>query len=145
MKLSLAMIKRSVRQHEKRLRFIVAGGINTVIGLSFFPMLLIIYPWFYKNYMIALIISQIICTIIAFFIYKTLVFRTRGQSIFREFYTFVSFYFVNYVMNIVALPALVKGLRISPIYAQPGFTVALIVGSYFWHSHITFKSGAQTG
>jgi putative flippase GtrA len=141
--LTLSALKRGVQQHERRLRFLAAGGINTVLGLSFFPAIVWISPWLYRHYMVALIISQVVCTTIAFAIYKLLVFKTGNGSLLREFYVFVSFYLFNYAMNIAALPALVSALRISPIVAQFGFSVVLIVGSYFWHSHVTFKTTAE--
>jgi putative flippase GtrA len=141
--LPLKALKRGVQQHQHRLRFLAAGSINTVIGVSLFPAIVWLSPWLYRNYMIALVLSQVVCTTIAFGLYKLLVFRTGNGSLLREFYRFVSFYLFNYAANIAALPALVKGLGISPIIAQVGFSLVLIVGSYFWHSHVTFKVGVE--
>ncbi len=137
--------KSGENDHQRRLRFILAGGLNTAIGLSFFPVILWISPWLYKNYMVGLILSQITCTIIAFAIHKFLVFRTGRVNVLREFYAFASFYLFNYAVNIAALPALVGGLGMSPIIAQVGFSVIVVVGSYFWHSHVTFKSSTRAG
>jgi hypothetical protein len=43
----------------------------------------------------------------------------------------------------MALPLLVEVGKIPPIYAQFGFALCVIVGSYFWHSNITFKPVAE--
>jgi putative flippase GtrA len=142
-KLSLTALKAGLARHAQRLRFLAAGAVNTALGLTFFPALLWFSPWLYRNYMIALIISQVFCTIFAFIIYKFGVFSAGSRSLVREFFAFVSFYLFNYAINIIALPFLVKGLGMSPIIAQFGFTVALIIGSYFWHSRVTFSPGKE--
>jgi len=67
------------------------------------------------------------------------VFRTRG-NIAREFGTFSSFYLFNYAANWAALPLLVELGGVPPILAQLGFTALLVLGSWFWHSRVTFRS-----
>lgn len=133
-------IKNAILRPGRRLRFAAAGGINTVFGMSLFPALLWMSPWLYRNYIAGLIISQTICTILAFIIHKFVVFRTKSENVLQEFWKFVSFYLVNYAVNIATLPILVTQFRISPIIAQIGFSLAVFVGGYFWHSYITFRS-----
>ncbi|AZI35459.1 hypothetical protein NT2_09_00510 [Caenibius tardaugens NBRC 16725] len=125
-------------KQERPLRFLVAGGINTVLGLSFYPVLLWAVPLMRAHYMVALGIAQVVCLCFAFTLHKFAVFRTRGHIV-REFAHFASFYLFNYAVNWAALPLLVEGAAIPPAIAQTGFTLALIVGSYFWHSRVTFR------
>jgi putative flippase GtrA len=120
------------------LRFLVAGGLNTLFGLAFYPALLWSLPYFQTHYMIGLGIAQAVCLCFAFTTYKLGVFRTRG-NIFREFVAFASFYLFNYAANWAALPLLVEVGGISPIVAQLGFTVILVIGSWFWHNRVTFR------
>jgi putative flippase GtrA len=124
------------------LRFLIAGGVNTLFGLSIFPALLWISPWLHTHYMVGLGIAQVTSLIFAFGTYKLTVFRTRA-NVAREFATFASFHLVNYALNWLALPLLVEAGGISPIVAQMGFVLLVMVGSYFWHSRVTFRGRSQ--
>lgn len=122
----------------KPLRFLAAGALNTAFGLAFYPLLLWAVPEFRTHYLVALGVAQILCLCFAFTTYKLGVFRTRGDLL-REFGTFSSFYAVNYAANWAALPLLVELGGVPPAIAQIGFTLVLIVGSWFWHSRVTFR------
>jgi putative flippase GtrA len=128
---------------ERPIRFLIAGGANTAFGLAIYPALLWSVPWFEQHYMIALLIAQAVSLCFAFTTYKLGVFRTRGNLV-REFATFCSFYLANYAANWVALPLLVEVARVPPILAQIGFTVVLVLGSYFWHSRVTFRASRRS-
>lgn len=121
-------------------RFIVAGVINTAFGLAIYPALLWLFPVFHDHYMVALAIAQFTGILFAFFNYKRSVFKTDTTSnVASEFGKFSSFYLINYAANWVALPLLVELAGISPIVAQTGFSLIIMICSYFWHSRITFK------
>ena len=124
---------------ERPLRFMLAGAANTAFGLAIYPLLLWSVPAFHTHYLIALALAQAISLCFAFGTYKLGVFRTRG-NIAREFGVFSSFYLFNYAANWAALPLLVEVGGVPPILAQLGFTAALILGSWFWHSRVTFRS-----
>ncbi len=119
-------------------RFLAAGAINTAIGLSMYPLLLLSFPVLQRHYLLALAIAQALCLCVAFSTYKFGVFRTRG-NVASEFGSFSAFYLVNYAANWMALPFFVEVMRVPPIFAQLGFTIALIVGSWFWHTRVTFR------
>jgi putative flippase GtrA len=122
------------------LRFIAAGAANTAFGLAIYPLLLWSLPLFRTHYLAALGIAQATSLCFAFASYKLGVFRTRG-NIAREFFAFSSFYLFNYALNWVVLPLLVELENIPPVLGQLGFTAVLIVGSYFWHSRVSFAGG----
>jgi putative flippase GtrA len=123
------------------IRFALAGVLNTLFGLSIYPALLWTVPAFRRDYLLALVIAQAASLCFAFAVYKLTVFRTRRGAA-REFARFLPFYLINYGVNILALPLLVRaGLR--PIVAQLIFSGAVMAGSYFWHSRITFSSSGQ--
>lgn len=124
---------------ERPLRFMLAGAANTAFGLAIYPALLWSIPAFRTHYLIALAVAQAISLCFAFATYKLGVFRTRG-NVAREFGAFSSFYLFNYAANWAALPLLVELGGVPPIVAQLGFTAALILGSWFWHSRVTFRS-----
>lgn len=124
------------------LRFLIAGGLNTLFGLAFYPLLLWSVPYFHTHYMIALGLSQAVCLCFAFVTHKLAVFRTRGNAL-REFTVFSSFYLFNYAANWMALPLLVEFAGASPILAQLAFTAVLAVTSWFWHSRVTFRAAGD--
>lgn len=124
---------------ERPLRFMLAGAANTAFGLAIYPLLLWSVPAFHTHYLVALAAAQAISLCFAFATYKIGVFRTRG-NVAREFGAFSSFYLFNYAANWAALPLLVELGGVPPIVAQLGFTAALILGSWFWHSRVTFRS-----
>lgn len=119
-------------------RFLIAGAANTAFGLTIYPLLLWSVPALHGRYMIALLIAQVVSLCFAFATYKLGVFRTRGRLA-REFTAFAGFYLFNYAANWAALPLLVEVGGLDPVVAQLGFTVVLIVGSWFWHNRVTFR------
>lgn len=127
---------------ERPLRFALAGAANTAFGLSFYPALLWAVPLLRTHYLVALGIAQAVCLCFAYATYKLGVFRTRGNFL-REFSTFSSFYLFNYAANWAALPMLVEWGRVPPAIAQLGFNAVVIVGSYFWHSRVTFRTAGD--
>ena len=133
------MIVQLRRAGDRPLRFAAAGAANTIVGLGIYPLLLWTVPALRTHYLIALGISQAVSLCFAFTTYKLGVFRTRG-NIAREFGAFASFYLINYAANWIALPLLVEFAGVSPIIAQFGFAIIVILGSWFWHSRITFRA-----
>ncbi len=136
------MIAQPARHGGRPLRFAAAGAANTAFGLAIYPLLLWSVPAFHTHYLLALGIAQAVSLCFAFTTYKLGVFRTRG-NIAREFGAFSSFYLFNYAANWAALPLLVELGAIPPVLAQLGFTAVLIVGSYFWHSRVSFAGGRR--
>ena len=139
----LAALTRRLLAWPRQIRFLMAGGINTLFGLAVYPLLLWSLPAFHRHYLVALLIAQGICTIIAFITYKLGVFRNGSDAVMREIGAFSSFYIANYAVNLAVLPVLVEWGRLSPIVAQLGFSAVVMVASYFWHSLITFRSAEQ--
>jgi len=133
------MIARLAASGRRPLRFAVAAAANTAFGLAFYPLLLLAVPALRTHYLIALGIAQAICLCFAFTTYKLGVFRTHG-NVLREFGAFSSFYLANYAANWAALPLLVELGGVSPVIAQLGFTAVLMVGSYFWHARVSFRT-----
>jgi putative flippase GtrA len=129
-------------RNETQIRFLIAAGINTAFGLSIYPILLLSFAILNRHYLWALAIAQALSLLFAFAVYKIAVFRTQA-GIVGEFGKFASFYLINYAANWIALPLLVEGAGIPPILAQIAFSLVLMLGSWFWHSRITFKSGEK--
>lgn len=128
----------SIAVHDRQhLRFLAAGAANTAFGVAIYPLLIWSVPG--VHYLLALGLAQAISLCFAFATYKLGVFRTRA-NVAREFGRFSSFYLFNYAANWAVLPLLVEVAGVPPVVAQLAFTLALIVGSWFWHSRVTFRS-----
>jgi len=128
-----------VRRNQTKVRFLLAGALNTAIGLAVYPGLFFLAAPLKLHYLTILAVSQLMCIAFAFLTNKFLVFRTAGNYL-REFGKFLTFHLSYFLVNLAALPALVELAGMDPVWAQTLFAVLVIVTSYFWHSRITFSS-----
>lgn len=126
-------------RHQVKIRFLLAGFLNTAFGLGTFPVLYYMLAACKLHYLIILTISQVICISFAFLTNKFLVFRTKGNYV-AEILKFITFHLSYFIVNLFALPVLVELFHLSPVIAQSLFAVLVIASSYFWHSRITFLS-----
>lgn len=132
-----------VGRHQTKIRFLLAGALNTAIGLAVYPILYFLAAPLKLHYLVILTISQIVCVTFAFLTNKFLVFRTAGNYL-KESGKFLMFHFIYFLVNLAALPALVELAGMKPVWGQTLFAVLVIVSSYFWHSRITFSSNKVT-
>lgn len=121
------------------LRFLIVGAINTAFGLAIYPALLLALQPLGIGYMGALLIAQAVSLVFAYTLQKIWVFRTRGDMV-REFGRFGSFYLGIYAANWLALPLLVEIAHLRPWIAQLGFVLVTVIGSWFWHTRLTFRA-----
>ena len=128
-----------VGRHQTKVRFLLAGAFNTVIGLAVYPALYFLAAPLKLHYLTILAVSQVVCVTVAFLTSKFLVFRTSGNYL-KESGKFLTFHLSYFLVNLAALPALVEFAGMNPVWAQTLFAVLVIVSSYFWHSRITFSS-----
>jgi len=126
-----------IRRHETKVRFLLAGALNTAIGLAAYPTLYFFTEPLKFHYLSILTISQVACIAFSFLTNKFLVFRTSGNYL-RESGKFMTFHLFYFLINLAALPALVEFAGMKPVWAQTLFAVLVIVTSYFWHSRVTF-------
>lgn len=124
---------------QRPLRFLIVGGINTAFGLAIYPALLFALGPFGIGYMGALLVAQAVSLAFAYTTQKLWVFRTRGDVV-REFARFGSFYLGIYAANWLALPFLVEVAHLRPWVAQLGFAIVTVIGSWFWHTRLTFRT-----
>lgn len=127
------------RRHETKIRFLLAGGLNTAFGLTAYPVFFFLLKPVQLHYMVVLAITQLTCIAFSYLTNKFLVFRTKGDYL-RETSRFILFHASYFAVNLAALPVLVEIVGLPPVWAQTSFAVAVIVTSYFWHSRITFAA-----
>ena len=116
----------------------IAGVVNTGVGLIMYPFLYFVLSRHGLGYLQILILSQIVCILVAFLNNKYFVFKTQGNFL-SEIIKFLWFHGVYLVANLIALPIMVEEFGANPVIAQTLFAFAVIVSSYFWHNKITFS------
>lgn len=129
--------------HQKKLRFLFAGLVNTCVGLATYPILYFgLHPYGF-GYIQILVLAQFICITISFISNKYFVFKSKGKMKY-EYIKFFAFHGLFFSLNLIVLPILVEVMKLNPMLAQTIFSVLIIVTSYFWHNSFTFKAPKET-
>ena len=121
----------------EKIRFLVIGGLNTIVGLFTYPIVYLVADDFNFHYLQVLAISQFLCINFSFCMNKWFVFKTKNNYL-KEYLKFCTFHSIHILINFGLLPILVEVFAIQPIIAQLSFSIIVIVSSYFWYSRITF-------
>lgn len=122
----------------KKIRYLIAGGWNTLFGYSSGIALYYTLSTHMHIVLIA-ILSNIIAITMSFVTYKLFVFRTHGNWIGEYFRSYIV-YGGMAVLGIGLLWAMVDGLSIPFWLAQGLVIVVTVFVSYFSHSRFTFRS-----
>jgi putative flippase GtrA len=130
-------------------RYAACGGLNTLVGfLSWYIIFkfilreqnLSLYFFEIKPYSGALFISFFISFPFGFFLMKYVVFtdsQLRGKV---QIVRYFMLYLINLVLNYALLKLFVEIIHIYPTFAQVITTILLIVFSYLFQRHFTFKA-----
>lgn len=127
---------------DERIRFLVVGGINTVVGYGLFVLIqLTIGRWI--GYLGSLYLSYLLGVTSAFFLHRRLTFRAHEAegSQWLAFLRFASVYVVSLAINTIGLPLLVEFGRLPPIGAQAIMVVVTTLISYVGHKYFSFRRG----
>ena len=129
---------------DERVRFLIFGGINTVIGYGLFA-LFELFLGKYIGYLGSLYVSYALATILAFYLHRRFTFRasTSGKVV-VDFLRFQSVYLVSLLVNTAALPLLVEWFGLKPLVAQAVIVVITTAISYVGHKWFSFRRKAQT-
>lgn len=122
---------------DRRIAFLIVGGINTVIGYLFFIafQLTVGQLW---GYMFTLVFAHVASVLFAFLMHRRFVFRVQGHW-WRDLGRFELVQLVALGVNFVALPFLVEIVGLTPILAQGIIVVVTVTFSYFAHRHFSFR------
>lgn len=131
-------VKHFYHQHALKLRFLLVGGCNTLLGIALYPVLYALLTPLRQHYTLLLLITQIICISNSYLTNKYFVFKTKGLN-FWEYLRFTFYYNLVFLLNLIMLPVLVKTMHENPAKIQLVLNIFIAVGSYFWHTHLTFK------
>ena len=129
------VVRRSIA--DRRFRFLIAGGWNTMFGYGSFAGLywLLCHRF---HYLVILAGCTIINITMAFMTHKFFVFRTRGNYV-REYLRYYVVYAVPTGIGFVALPFGIEVLHMNAYLAQLCIMGITVVISYLGHKHVTFR------
>src|ERR1700687_5016296 len=127
------------------LRYLSVGACNTLFGygcFAWFTMLL--SPLMAYAYVLASLLANLLSISFAFFGYKWLVFKTKGNYL-REWARCLGVYTTSMVLSTAALPLVVALVhrQIGPDHRAPYIAGAIVlvfsaIFSFFGHRHISF-------
>jgi putative flippase GtrA len=120
-----------------KIRYVLIGAYNTAFGYGLFALFWLL--WGERlHYMVILVASHILAVINAFFAYRILVFRKKGNA-WGDFYRFNLVYLGSFLFNLVALPILVEFGGLPALWAQGMLVGVTVVVSYLLHRNYSFK------
>lgn len=119
---------------DQRIRFLIAGGINTVVGYGAFALL--VFAGVY--YLAANVISTIIGVACSYVLNKYFTFQKKKKSL-TEAMRFVTVYLASFVLGNVLLYLLVDKMSVSPYWAGILNLVFTTLISWFGHKYYSFR------
>lgn len=128
---------------DQRVRFLMVGGFNTVFGFLVFVAVDLTLGASMNargeivSSIVTLAVSHLIAAIVAFILYRRMVFRVAG-NVLIDFLRFETVYLVPLAVNLVVLPALVVW-GMNRILAQGIILVVMTVFSYVGHRYFSFR------
>lgn len=130
-------MKKFLNLHEEKIRFLLVGGWNTLLG---FVLFVVLYDLLHDmiHYSIILTISYFLGISQAYLCYKFLVFSTKGNYL-KEYLRFYMVYAVAFTINLAMLPLLVEVLKITPIVSQGVIVLITVIISYVGHKNFSFN------
>ena len=124
---------------DERVRFLVVGGINTVVGYLAFAALQLSVGHVI-GYLGSLYGSYVLAVSLAFVLHRRFTFRVQGTgNRLVDFARFASVYVVSLAANTVVLPVLVELGGLHPLVAQAISVVVTTIISYFGHKYFSFR------
>jgi putative flippase GtrA len=134
----IARLRRLLK--DERVRFVIAGGINTLVGYSLFALLQFAIGHL-TGYIATLLISHVLASIVAFNLYRHFVFSVTGNSV-VDFLRFQTVYILPLAINLAVLPVLVELLHWNVYLAQAIVVIVSTTISYLGHKFFSFRRTA---
>lgn len=134
---------RRLWQDNRKLRFLVIGGWNTLFGyLCFYGLYLLAADR--VHYLIVTAVAHSINIMQAYVMHRWLVFRS-DDKIAREFLRFNASYVGTFLFGLLAMFLLVETAGLSPPVAQAIVILMNVVLSYILHSRVSFRPSDRPG
>jgi len=122
---------------DKRVAFLLVGGVNTVVGyLCFVAFLLTVgQRW---GYLVAVACTHVVSVLFAFVLYRFVVFRVRGHVL-ADLWRFETVYLSALAVNFVLLPLLVEIAHLQVLLAQALIVLVTSLVSWVGHKNFSFR------
>jgi putative flippase GtrA len=125
-------------QDTEKLRFLVVGAVNTLVGYVIFAVAyLVVGTWL--HYLLVALASHFLAVCIAYYLQRTWVFRSTGP-IWPEFVRYNLSLIAVLSIGMTSLFLLVSGFGLPPLVAQATVTLLTVIGSYLAHRDFSFRS-----
>ena len=121
----------------KPLLFIFVGLINTIFGISIFPIIYFLVEGLHHNFLVTL--STVLSVAFSYSTQKVFVFKTK-KNFTNELKKYLPFQFLFYLMNLVLINIGVNLLKFNLLYTQVGITIGIAIISFFIYEKIVFSS-----
>lgn len=127
---------------DRRIRYILAGGWNTLFG--YLCGVGLYYGFGGQVHVLIIgVVANILAITMAFLTYKLFVFRTRGNWLAEYFRTYLV-YGTTAIIGIALLWLLVDGFG-TPFWLAQGLAIVItVVISYLAHSRFTFRTSQKS-
>lgn len=120
----------------EKLRFLIIGAVNTLIGYLIFAVLyLLTGRWL--HYLLVALTSHFLAVGAAFFLQRTVVFRSTGP-VWLELLRYNLSLLTVLGAGMAGLYVLVSWVGLPPLLAQAIVTVLSVIGSYLAHRYFSF-------
>ena len=125
---------------DRRIAFLIVGGINTVLGTAYFALFQTFLGDRYGRwtYMLSLLLAHVFAVLTAFVLHRRFVFRVRGH-VWLDLARFEVVNLAALGINTVSLPFVVEVIGLSPIPAQLLVTLVTATVSYVGHRDFSFR------
>lgn len=121
---------------DEKLRFALIGAVN--MGLRYVLFILLGIVFVSMHYQLTLALMWFLSSFIAFFMYKKLVFRTKGNHL-KEYGKSVVTWGVSYIINALLLELMIRRFGIPVIPAQGIAIAVIVIVNYLMFKHFAFK------
>ena len=122
---------------DQRVAFLLVGGVNTVVGFVCFAGFLFLLGQ--RSYLAVLLCAHVVSVLIAFVLYRFVVFRVRGHVL-ADLWRFATVYISALAVNFVLLFVLVDIVHLRPVLLAQAL-IALVTSLISWkgHKHFSFR------
>ena len=124
---------------DRRVAFLTVGAINTVVGYLCFVGFLLLLG--HQRYLVVLLCAHVVSVLIAFVLYRFLVFRVRGHVL-SDLWRFETIYLSALAVNLALLPVLVEVAGLPVLLAQTLIVLVTSVMSWVGHTRFSFRRSA---
>ena len=131
------MLPKAIARHWTLIRYLIAGGYNTVFGFAVFTGLFFLLESD-LHYLGIAIITQIISITNSYIVYRVFVFKSRGKII-NEYFRIYIVYGISFILGIALLTLLVEFAGLHPVLAQFFVIIITVIVSYIGNRRFTFN------